>query len=179
MQQQPAKRTGVMPEVAQPDFAEMRVALFTSTFQIRGALHIYGALQTFINDEQKPTLSVFGADVIALDAANQLHMAQQETFIYKPGAEVILFETMPPQGALTLPPHAEPLVMYLDRFAVSGRFYMGQDVRLGDFIDSGKQQYLPLTDVKMYPLFAARPGLVSTAPLAVLHKTAIRLFHKP
>jgi hypothetical protein len=167
-----------MPEVAQPDFAEMRVAVFTSSFQIHGSLHLYGALQTFLNDEQKPTLSVFGADVIALDASNQLHMTHQEMFIHKPGAQVVLFETMPPQGSLTLPPHTESLVMYVDRFAVSGKFYMGQDVRLGDFIESGKQQYLPLTDVKMYPLFAARPGLMTTAPLAEIHRTAIRLYHK-
>ena len=176
---QQARRTTVMPDVAQPDYTEMQVALFTSNFQIRGALPVYGALQTFLNDEQKPTLSVFGADVVGLDAANQLHMTQPEALTYKPAIEIILFQTLPPQGTLTLPPHIEGLIMYLDRFAVSGNFYMGQDVRIGDFIDSGKQQFLALTDVKMYPLFAARPGLVNSAPLAVLHKSAIRLYHKP
>ena len=179
MNQQPNKRTAMTPDVAQPDFTELTVAVFTSGFQIRGALHIYGALQTYLNDEQKPTVSVFGADVVGLDAANQVHMTQPEALVYKPGAEIMLFESMPPQGTLTLPPHSEALVMYLDRFAVSGKFYMGQDVRIGDFIDTGKQQYLPLTDVKMYPLFAARPGLVNTAQLALLHRTAIRLYHKP
>ena len=44
---------------------------------------------------------------------------------------------------------------------------------------SEPKQFLALTEVKIYPLFAARPGLVNAAPLAVLHKSAIRLYHKP
>ncbi len=166
-----------MAGLGQPDFSAAKVAVFTSAFQLRGELHILGIMQTFLNDEQKPTLTVFGAEAIGLEASSPARLSQPEIIVNKRSVQVILFEAMPPQGAISLLPRTESLVVYLDRFALSGKFFMGQDARIQDFADASVQQFLVLSEAKMFPMFQARQGLATSAPLAVLHKSAIRMYH--
>ena len=85
---------------------------------------------------------------------------------------------MPQQGQITLLARAEPLMMYTDRFAMAAKFHMGPDSRIADFAGASLQQFLIASDVKLYPLFQSRGGLVQAAPLALIHKTAVRMYHK-
>lgn len=163
----------------QPEYAEMGVTVLTSSFQIRGKLRIFGIMGTFLNDEQKSTLTVYDAEMVQIEANSRIKVNKDEVFIYKSAAQVIAFDAMPPQGALSLLPKAEPLAMYLDHFALSAKFYMGQDARLGDFAGASLQQFLFATDLKFYPTFQARTGLVQAAPMGIVHKSAIRFYHRP
>ena len=52
------------------------------------------------------------------------------------------------------------------------------DAHLADFTEASLQQFLLASDVKIYPLFQARPGLVQAAPIALIHKSQIRVYHK-
>ncbi len=162
-----------------PNFIEVAASVLTSTFQVRGKLHVLGVMQTFMNDEQKPTLSIYASDVLGIDASNPAaHMTQPEIIITKRYASIVALETMPEQGQLSLLARTEQLIMYTDRFAVAGRFHMGPDARLNDFTEASLQQFILASDVKIYPLFQSRPGLVQATPLAMIHKSQIRLYHK-
>jgi hypothetical protein len=168
-----------MAGIAGPNFADVGATVLTSTFQVRGKLHVLGVMQTFLNDEQKPTLSVYNADVIGLNVNNPAaHMTQPEVILNKRYAAIVALEAMPPQGQLSILARAEQLMMYTDSFALSARFHMGPDARLSDFTEASLQQYLLASDIKIYPLFQARPGMVQAAPIALIHKSQIRLYHK-
>jgi hypothetical protein len=168
-----------MDNVGQPNFVEMGVTVFTSAFQMRGTLQVLGVMQTFLNDDQKPTFTLHGAEVLGVSAANPVKMNQREVIVTKRSIQCLLFDTMPPQGAMALLPRQEPLVVYVEGLAISARFYMGQDARLADFADSSMQQFLTAADLKLYPITQMRQGLVNAAPLGVIHKTAFRFYHTP
>ncbi len=162
-----------------PNFTELGTTVLTSTFQVRGKLHVLGVLQTFINDEQKPMLVVYSADVLGFDPTNPAaRMSQAEMIVNKRHATIVALETMPAQGQLSLLTHTEPLMLYTDRFALSGKFHMGTDARVYDFTEVSLQQYIAASDVKIYPLFQSRPGLVQAAPVVLIQKSQIRMYHK-
>ena len=167
-----------MNNLGQPVQLEVPVTILTAAFQIRGALRIMGTIQTFVNDDQKATLMVYGAEVIGVEANNPVRMTKPEIVISKRAMQLILFDEMPPQGSLTLLPRSESLVMYLDGFAAAGKFYMGQDARTADFSDSAPGQFLVITDLKVYPVLQVRSGLVTSAPLGMIHKSVIRFYHQ-
>ena len=62
--------TGGLGEQAQPEQVKIPVSVLTSEFQVRGELRILGMLQTWFNDEQKPTLIVNDAEVLGVQADN-------------------------------------------------------------------------------------------------------------
>src|SRR5262245_60799986 len=96
-----------------PNFAEVGATVLTSTFQVRGKLHVLGVMQTFMNDEQKPTLSVYNADVIGLNVNNPAaHMTQPEVILNKRYTAIVALEAMPAQGQLSILARAEQLMMY-------------------------------------------------------------------
>lgn len=168
-----------MANLAHPDYMDIGVTVITSSFQIRGKLHILGMIGTFLNDEQKPTVVVYGAEMLGLEANSRIRVNKDEVVISKRAALVIAFDELPPQGTLAMLPRMENLAVYLDHMALSANFYMGQDARINDFADTSLQQFLIASDIKFYPMFQARAGLVQSAPMGVLHKTAIRMYHRP
>jgi len=168
-----------MASRTQPDFIEIGVTVITSSFQVKGKLHIFGMIGTFLNDDQKPTLVVYDAEMHQLEANSRIRVTKEEVVISKHAAQVVAFDTLPQQGMLALLPRTESLAVYLDHFAVSAKFYMGQDVRINDFADASLQQYLVAGDLKFYPMFQAKSGLVQSAPMGMIHKTAIRMYHRP
>ncbi len=168
-----------MAGVGDPSAVEFGATILTSNFQIRGKLHVLGFLGTFINDEQKPTLTVYGADVIGFCVTNPVgRMTQPEVYVSKRDAAIIGLDALPPKEHLTLMVHVEPLMAFTDSFAIAAKFHMGPDAHLTDFAEVSLQQYLVASDVKIYPLVQARPGLVQAVPLALIHKSRMRMYYK-
>ena len=167
-----------MSNLGQIETTEFRVTLFTSAFQARGALHVPAALQTYLNNESQATMSVFNVEVLGLEASNPARMTQPEIIVNKRACQIILFESTPAPGSVAILPRFESLVAYVDGFAVAGKYYMGQDSRLNDFAESSMQQFLLVSDMRLYPIIQARPGLVLSAPMGIVHKGAIHFFHR-
>ena len=168
-----------MTSRSQPDYIEMGVTVITSSFQVKGKLRILGMVGTFLNDDQKPTLVIYDAEMTQLEANSRIRVTKEEIVISKHAAQVVAFDETPLAGTIALLPRTETLAVYLDHYALSAKFYMGQDARINDFADASLQQYLIVGDIKFYPMFQAKPGLVQSAPMGVVHKTAIRMYHRP
>jgi hypothetical protein len=162
----------------QPNYTEIGAVVFTAGFQIQGTLHVLGILQTFVNDDQKPTLIVYGAEALGLEPTNPAaRLTQQELIVNKRSIQIIGFPTPPPQGSLTLLARGEPLVMYTDNFAVAAKYHMGPDSRVADFAEASLQQFIVASEAKIYPLFPTRPGFFSASSVVLIHKNAIRMYH--
>lgn len=162
-----------------PDQVETNVAVLTSVFQIRGRLPVLGQFMTFLNDEQKVTFSIMGANVLGVASGNPAaQMTQPEMFVFKRAIQVMLLETdtIPPNTVLF--PRTEPMVLYTDQYAIMGQAHMSPDARLADFIDASIAQFIAISQAKVYPLFQARPGLAQSTVLAMVHKGMIRSFHR-
>jgi hypothetical protein len=164
---------------SQPNYTEIGVVLFTSGFQIQGTLHVLGVLQTFVNDDQKPSLVVYGADAMGFDVTNPAaRLTQAEMIVSKKSMQLIAFPAPPPSGSITLLARGEALVMYTDKFAIAAKFHMGPDARLADFADVSLQQFIIASEAKIYPLFQSRPGFFSASPIVLIQKNAIRMYHQ-
>lgn len=163
----------------QPEHIEVGVSVLTSIFQARGKMHVLGTLQNFLNDEQKSTLTVYGAEVIGLQTSNPAaRMSQPEVIINKRSIQAIALDVAPPPGALVMMAKTEQLVIYTDQFALSGKIHMGPDARLADFAEAALAPFISGSEMKVYPLFQARQGVVQAAPVVLIHRSQIRLYHK-
>jgi len=172
------RATGTEQAVAGPSIAEFVVTLFTSNFQARGVIRVPGVLQTFLNDEQRPTLVIFSAEMVGFEPTNPAaRINVPELIVRKPGCTILAFDRRPSPDQIVLQPRAEATAIYTDQFMVEAVFYMGADTRLLDFADTSLQQFIVATDAKIYPLFQPRAPLVSSAPLVVVQKSAIRFYH--
>jgi hypothetical protein len=171
----PRPQTGTL---GRSDEVELPVIVLTNVFQVRGRMWIRGVMQTYLSNEQKHTLSINNADVLGMEASNPAaRMTQPEVVVSKRSAGIILVEVRPPDWALMTMPRMESLVAYTERFALMGMYHMSPDVRLQDFAAVSASEFIVATDVKVFPLFQARPGVVQSAPVALIHKQAITLFH--
>lgn len=164
--------------LGRPDEVELPVVVLTSMFQVRGRMWIRGVIQTYLGNDQKHTLSIYNAEVLGLENGNPAaRMSQPEVVINKPSASVILLEVRPPEWAMPLMPRSESLVAYTNSFAVMGLYHLPADGRVQDFAALYPTDFVLALEVKIFPLFQARAGLVQTAPVALVHKRAINLFH--
>ncbi|HVO42481.1 MAG TPA: hypothetical protein VMT34_07650 [Aggregatilineales bacterium] len=158
---------------------DLQVTIFTALFQSRGKLRVSGVLQTFLNDEYKTTLSVMDAEVTTYDAGGPaLRMSQPEFVIAKPSCEIVVFETPPAQGTISFLPHTETVVVYTDRLAMRGKFYMGTESNINTFVGATAGSFLVASDISIYPLVPINGEIVANGPLALVHKTAIRALHR-
>lgn len=167
-----------MAGLGQPTYTEFSVTILTADFQIHGNLHVLGTVGMFLNDAAKPNLIVYDADVMAVDAANPAKVSRPEMIIGKRTAQIIAFDTVPGQGEVQLLPKTEHMLAYLDRCVVQGTFLMGEDARFADFAEASLQQFLLVTNFKVYPLFQAKAGILPHAQMGMVQKTTIRMYHK-
>ena len=167
-----------MAGLGPPNYTEFGVTLLTPEFQIRGKLHVLGTVGMFLNDAAKPNLIIYDADVMAVDAANPAKVSRPEIVISKRIAQIIAFDQVAGQGEVQLLPKTENMLAYLDRCVVQGTFLMGEDARFADFAEASLQQFILITNFKIYPLFQAKPGIIPQAQMGMIQKTSIRMYHK-
>lgn len=155
------------------------VTVLTAGFQINCTLHAIGTIQTFLNDEQKDSLTLFDATMYGLRSDNPAaSVAVPELHIRKPMIAAILFDAMLPQEEVGLLSRKVPVAAYTADFVVQGNYHLGPEDRVGDFIDVAKSAFTGATDVSVFPLFEARAAVIQQAPLAFLHRSQIRLHHQ-
>lgn len=162
-----------------PSTTEVNVAVLTPLYQLRGRLQYVGVLQTALNDEQRPTITMINSAVLGLLQTNPAaQMTQAEMFVSKRDCHAIAFEGMPPTGAITLLPRFERLVVYTSHFAIMGKWYMGSDSRVNDFAEAAQGLFLIASEVRIFPMFQARPGMIGAATMAVVYKRSVLAYHQ-
>ncbi|PJF37380.1 MAG: hypothetical protein CUN49_00530 [Candidatus Thermofonsia Clade 1 bacterium] len=161
-----------------PEQVEVSVAILTSAFQIRGKMPVLGTFLTFINDEQKPTLTLNNAVVLGVHATNPAaQMVQPEILVLKRAIQVLALESAPPSG-IVLSPRSESLMLYTEQYAIMGRWHMSPDMRVQDFVEASTAQFLPVSNARIYALFQARQGIIPGTQLAFVHRSAAQSYHK-
>jgi hypothetical protein len=81
------------------------------------------------------------------------------------------------QQRIQLMPHSEPVIFYLERFAIRANLSMGSDMLLSGVLDSLDKRFVTLTDVSLFPMFPARAALPEKMPIALLNRAKISHYH--
>jgi hypothetical protein len=176
---EPKRQTQAQPAAGGINFKEISISVLTDAFQAKGVMRAVGVIQTYLNDEQKSTISLYNAEAYGLRPENgATHIVQDELIIRKHKLQILAFDEMPAAGEITILQRAEEMAAYTDQFAIHCKFRMGPDALLVDFIDTALSQFIVATDLKIYPLFQPRIPLLASAPLALIQREAVRLYHK-
>lgn len=158
---------------------EFNVTILNEAFQTRAVMRAIGLLTTYINDDSKSTVTVFNSESVGLDPSNPATRILQDEIIFrKQMCHFIAFESVPGEGHVVLLPREEALVMYTSHYAIQGKFHLGPDDRISDFIEVQLAQFVIITDAHIYPLFQPRVPMIAAAPLILLHRSNIRMYHK-
>jgi hypothetical protein len=176
------KRTsnlGTPPISEGVNFTEFGCTVLTEMFQAKGKLHSIGGLSTFLNDEQKPSVSVFSAEILGLLPNNPAtRIVSNQLIIIKGRCEIIALDVMPDPAVVVVPSRYEILAMYTDQYAIQAKFHMGPDSRLSDFVEAGGQQFIVATEARIFPLFQPRIPVLSSAPFLFVHRASIQMYHE-
>lgn len=157
---------------------ELTAHVLMPEFQANCTLSVIGQLQTFLNDERKEVFALQDASVFGLRQGNPAaSMRIPELFVRKDQCQVIAFDQQFAPEQMGLMPRHERLAIYTSHYVIQGDFYMGTDSLITDFIHTAKQFYVAATDVAIFPLFASQAGVLPQAPLAYVHKAAVRMHH--
>jgi hypothetical protein len=167
------------PQPMTVSHTEFNVTILNDSFQTRAVMRAIGLLTTYLNDDSKSTMTVFNGESVGLDPSNPAtRIVQDEIVFRKVMCHFIAFESIPGDGHVVLLPREESLVMYTSRYAIHGKFHLGPDDRISDFIEVQLAQFVVITDAHIYPLFQPRTPMITAAPLVLLHRSNIRMYHK-
>lgn len=154
------------------------VTVLIPGFEVRCMLHSVGLMQTFLNDELKPILTLHQAAVLGLERGNPAtSMSLPELYVRKDHCHAIAFEQMLSQEETGLMPHVEPLAVYTSHYVLQGKVHMGTEDRVHDFIATGKSSFIGLTDVAIFPLFELQSAMIQQSPLVFVYRDAVRMHH--
>lgn len=147
-------------------------------FQIHCTLHSVGMMQTFLNDDLKPTLTLHEASMLGLRRGNPAtSMSLPELYVRKDQCHALAFEQLFSQEETGLMPRVEPLVLYTSDYVLQGKVHLGTEDRLHDFIATGKSYFIGMTDVAIFPLFELQTAMIQQAPLVYVYRDAVRMHH--
>jgi len=149
-----------------------------SGFQVRCTLHSIGMMQTFLNDELKPVLTLHQASVLGLQRGNPAtSMLLPELYVRKDQCHMIAFEQMFSQEETGLMPRVEALAIYTSDYVLQGKVHLGTEDQIHDFIVAGKSYFIGMTDVAIFPLFELQTAMIQQAPLVFVYRNAVRMHH--
>jgi hypothetical protein len=156
-----------------------QVTILLTGFQVQGTLIVFGMLQTFINDEQKDTFTVKDAVVHGLEEGNPAGSMQlPELFIPKTQCHALAFEATLSHEETGLLPRTESLAVYTSHYVMQGKYHMGSDALLSDFITVSKSSFIGVSNAYFFPLFRAQTSMIKQAPLVFIHRNTVRMHHR-
>ncbi len=157
---------------------EISATVLLPGYMAQGTLRVRGMLQTYINDEQRPVLSLHDASLYGLEQGNPARSVHvPELFLRKTACQVIAFQEEFSQEDVGLKPRSERMAAYTSHYVIQGNFHLGADALVSDFIEAAKSWFLNVTDAAFFTLFPAQAGILSEARLVFLHRDAVRIHH--
>ncbi len=155
---------------------DIPVHILTDEFLLRGTMQFRGVIQVIINNEAIDTLILSQMQAQALDAANvAAQMSAQEIILVRSKCQMILWNERLKQEDYNLRPEKRPSIVYTSRFAVQCNLAMGPHDRFEDVIDDLKGFFLPVLDANLHPLFPVRCELPHHVPMALIHRSYIKM----
>lgn len=156
-----------------------RVTILLPGFQVRGTLLAYGLMQTFINDEQKDVFIIKDAVVHGLEEGNPAaSMNLPEMYILKNQCHALAFEEVLSHEETGLLPRVESMAAYTSHYVIQGKYHMGSDALLADFVTVSKSFFLGVTNAYFFPLFRAQTSMIKQAPLVFIHRDTVKMHHR-
>ncbi len=152
--------------------------IYTSELILEGQLEPIGPLLDDLNDPVKSGLLLHDAQIAPLVAGSGLRpFALQEATVDKSDFQLVYLSNADDYAALNLMKRAELMIVYTSRFVVRGRFHMGGETRLRDFVDGLSGTFLAASEATIYPLFQSAIAIPKSYPLLLINKRQIRLYH--
>jgi len=156
------------------------VRIFTSELILDGLLEPLGHLLDDLSDPSKSGFLLHQAQIRPLAASSDLRpFGLQEVTANKADFHLVYLTDAHDRDGLNLMKRTEPVIAYTSRFVVRGRFHMGGESRLRDFVDSLAGAFLPVSDATIYPLFRPSMDIPKRYPLLLINKRQMQLYHPP
>jgi hypothetical protein len=76
-----------------------------------------------------------------------------------------------------LQPVSRVLTAYTPTFAIQAEFHLGAEMRVTDFLEAFSAAFLPVTNVKLFPLVPPKTELAVSRPFVLLNKKFITMYH--
>jgi hypothetical protein len=157
---------------------EYEAEVLTNQYLITGDLVPLGPLLTFLDLADRGVVSVHDVSAVALEAKNSVEAFRADELIVAKD-DIIAIRLLHPvtQGTVQLLPRRERLLVFTSRLVVQAYFHCGPDTRVGDLFEATPGRWAPASEAQVYPLTPLRIPVFAEAPLLLLNKRHIRMYH--
>lgn len=152
--------------------------IYTTDLIIEGRLEPLGHLLDDFNDPSKTGFLIHDVHISPLVAGSDLGpFALKQVTANKMDFHLAYIAGADDRAEQTLMRRTEQMIVYTSRFVIRGDFHMGGETRLRDFADGLLGDFLPASDVVIYPLFQPSIAIPRNLELVLVNKQRIQLYH--
>lgn len=152
--------------------------VFTDSFVFKGKLEPFGLLLDTLNDVRRDCMVISEAVAIPLEAGNPMDsFTMPEMTLSVSGMSFVALTSEEDRKSIALMPNKQYIIAYTSRFVLRAEFRMGGDMNPRDMMDTFTNNFLPVRDATLFPLFAPKSALSLKHPLLLVNKKQIISYH--
>ncbi len=153
------------------------IEILTPSYRISGEIRPRGNPGVFLNDQAYPTLTIYSAHLQPIAGGARVgEMAMDELYLPKGEIDIIAIHDFPIENAMLMP-NKHSLICFTETFVVRGTFHSGPETKAADVFYFTGGPFFPGTDIEAFPVRALAVEIALRAPLAYVHREAIRAFY--
>ncbi len=165
-------------ELQAPPIYRHEVQILTAHLQFSGQLETVGAVDNFINDPARDSLSLYDVHMAPLMPGSPLKtISRPHVVIRKPQIILIYFASAETRASIRMLARRELLVAYTPVAVCRGYFHMPTEANVRDFLGTIPGDLLPITEAHIFPFIELPAPFPAEADLVMMSRSHILAYH--
>ena len=155
-----------------------QVQIVGRDLQYEGEMEPLGPVLDFLNAPTRSTVPLFSVRVtpISLDGPFK-GVSRPEITVDRNELGILYFFDPEYRSKVQMLRNADSVIAYTPHAILRGRFHRGAETRLRDLFDAMPGDFLPMTEVSVFPTTDLPRALPAQADLVILNRHFVRFYH--
>jgi hypothetical protein len=162
----------------QPTIQRYEVQVIGRTFQFTGQMAPVGRVLDYLNHEDSFTFSLHEVTISPLTPGSPVAgVTRPEITVSDSELGLIYFLDPEYRQKVDVLRNHDRVIAYTPHAVLRGNFHRGAETRLTDLFDLMQGNYLPMTDVSIFPLTALPAPFPQKTDLLIVNRFFVNLYH--
>jgi hypothetical protein len=154
------------------------IRVYTPAYMLIGQSESNNAFLGWLNNPNKHTLDLLEVQGVSLNPDSVLSSFSQP-LVTLPKNQIVAIDMVNPdaQAAVQVPPRAELVVLYTERFVIQAHMHPAGDMPISNLFNVMGGDFFAVTNAKLHPVVSTRKLPVDTAKVLVVNKSFVDFYH--
>ena len=156
-----------------------RVLLVGRDLEYEGELEPIGPVMDFLNSSMRSTFPLYSARVMPIGSDERFKgVTRPEIIVGKSEFGILCFDDPEFSAKVQMLRFADSVIAYTPHAIIKGQFHRGAETHLRDLFDGMQGEFLPVTDVSLFPTTELPAALPTHSELIILNRQFVRFYHQ-